>query len=161
MANNSFKNDAKLVLFCAIVGAVSGIVFWLFLLLIKGGTFLLWDLLPAQFPAGFGRWYPLVICTIGGLLIGLYRKFLGDYPEDMVTVIGKVKKQGTYNYKRFHFFIIAAVLPLIFGASVGPEAGMVGIIVGLCCWAGENLRFAGKKSAYYSRIGAAVSLSVS
>ena len=160
MSKNSFTNNAKLVLFCAIVGAVAGIVFWLFLLLIKGGTYLLWELLPAQIPVGFGRWYPLVICTVGGLLIGLYRKFLGDYPEDMMTVFGKLKKQGTYNYKRLHFFIIAALLPLIFGASVGPEAGMVGIIVGLCCWAGDNLRFAGKKSADYSRIGAAVSLSV-
>ena len=42
--------------------------------------------------------------------------------------------------------MIAALLPLLIGSSVGPEAGLTGIIVGLCYWAGENLKFA--KSAY-------------
>ena len=56
--------------------------------------------------------------------------------------------------------MIAALLPLLIGSSVGPEAGLTGIIVGLCYWAGENLKFAKQNTKEYSQIGAAVSLSV-
>lgn len=56
--------------------------------------------------------------------------------------------------------MIAALLPLLIGSSVGPEAGLTGIIVGLCYWAGENLKFAKQHTKEYSQIGAAVSLSV-
>ena len=148
----------KLLLFCAVIGAVSGILFWVFLFLVQKGTWLLWDLLPNRVLSF--SWYPIAVCTIGGLLIGLFRKKFGNYPEDMMTVLGTVKKTGTYPYRKIVILAVAALLPLIFGASVGPEAGMVGIVVALCCWAGENLKFAGSRSKEYSEIGAAVSLSV-
>ena len=152
------KNELTLVLFCTLIGAFSGIVFWLFLLLVSRGTWLLWDSVPAAISASI--WYPILVCTIGGVIIGLFRKKFGDYPEDMMRVFGRLKKEGTYPYKNMLVLIIAALLPLILGASIGPEAGMVGIITALCCWAGDNLRFAGAQSSYYSRIGAEVSLSV-
>lgn len=56
--------------------------------------------------------------------------------------------------------MIAALLPLLIGSSIGPEAGLTGIIVGLCYWAGDNLKFAGQNTKNYSQIGAAVSMSV-
>jgi len=155
---NKVKNEGKLLLFCAMVGAVAGIIFWLFLLVLNQGTWLIWDLIPRGL--GTFRWYPLIACAVGGLIIGIFRKCCGDYPEDMMTVFGKLKKTGTYPYRKLLAIIIAALLPLIFGSSVGPEAGMVGVIVALCCWAGDNLKFAGKETAYYSRIGAATGLSV-
>ena len=36
----------------------------------------------------------------GGLIIGVLRKLLGDYPQGMTEVIGIVKKTGTYPYKK-------------------------------------------------------------
>ena len=154
----SVWNEIKLIVFCALIGAAAGIVFWIFLFLVRKGTWALWELLPEQVLPVI--WYPLLICTAGGLLIGLFRKRFGDYPEDMMTVFGRLKKNKTYPYRNMLVIVIAAVLPLIFGSSVGPEAGMVGIMVALCCWAGDNLKFAGSQSQYYSRVGAAVSLSV-
>ena len=56
--------------------------------------------------------------------------------------------------------MIAAVLPLLIGSSVGPEAGLTGIIVGMCYWAGDNLKFARQHAKEYSQIGVAASLSV-
>lgn len=151
-------NEIKLLLFCAIIGAVSGILFWVFLFLVRNGTRLFWDLIPNRllpYP-----WYPVLACTAGGLIIGLLHKKYGNYPEDMMTVFGTLKKTGTYPYRKIVVLAVSALLPLIFGASVGPEAGMVGIVVALCCWAGENMKFAGNLSREYSEIGAAVSLSV-
>lgn len=158
MKKNSLSNEVRLMLFCAAIGAVVGIVFWLFLFAVNKGTWLVWDLIPGKV-LRFG-WYPVLACTLGGLLIGLFRRKNGDYPEDMMVVFGKLKKDNTYPYRKILVILVAALLPLIFAASVGPEAGMVGVVVALCCWAGDNLRFAGSQSAYYSRVGAQVSLSV-
>ncbi len=148
----------RLTLFCTIIGAMAGSIFWLFLFVINRGTFLIWDLIPDMIPDI--PVYPLIACAAGGLIIGILRKLLGDYPEDMMTVFGKLKKEKTYPYKKLPAILICALLPLIFGSSVGPEAGMVGVIVALCCWAGDNLKFAKNRAEEYSRIGAAVSLSV-
>jgi len=157
MKNKSI-NQLKFIIFAAAIGAVGSGVLWLFLLAVAKGTELLWDILPHA--AGSWTAYPVAVCLIGGLITGLFRWKAGDYPQDMMTVLGTVKRTKTYPYRKMLILIIAALLPLILGSSVGPEAGMVGIITGLCCWAGENLRFAKKESAIYSEIGASVSLSM-
>ena len=148
----------KLPIFCAVTGALAGIVFWLFLFLINRGTWLLWDLIPGRL-SGF-KAYPFILCTAGGLIIGIVRMLLGDYPEDMMTVFRKLKKEETYPYKKLPTIIICALLPLIFGASVGPEAGMVGVVAALCCFAADAMKLAKNRSEEYSRIGAAAILSV-
>lgn len=150
-------NELKLLLFAALIGAFAGCVFWLFLFLVQKGTWLVWELLPQEVVGSL--WYGVLACGLLGLLIGVLRMRLGDYPEPMPTVFGKLKRTGTYPYQKMPAILVLALLPLITGASVGPEAGMVGVIVALCCWAGENLRFAGGESAYYSRVGASASLS--
>ena len=101
------------------------------------------------------------LCALaGGLVIGLYRKRFGDYPEELDVVMGKVKREKHYEYRNMAALIPAALLPLLIGSSVGPEAGMAGIIVGICCWAGDNLKFAGSHAKEYSQVGMAVTLGV-
>ncbi|MBQ8663920.1 MAG: chloride channel protein [Eubacterium sp.] len=151
------KNQCTLILFCILIGAFAGVVVYVFLKLVSGGTDFLWEWLPARFDV---PWYPLLICGVGGLIIGLFRKKFGDYPEELDVVMGKVKKNKTYEYREMLILIIGAALPLMIGSSVGPEAGLAGIMVAVCCWAGENLRFAKQNSQEYSEIGMAVSLSV-
>ena len=151
-------NEIKLIAFTAIIGAVAGLVFWMFLWLINTLTELIWQKTPSV--TGSIPYYALIVCAVGGLIIGILRKLLGDYPQSMTEVIGTVKKTGTYPYKRILSIIVLAVLPLIIGSSVGPEAGMIGIIVALCCWAGDNLKFAKKSTINYSKVGTAVTLSV-
>lgn len=152
-------NEIKLIVFTAIIGAVAGLVFWMFLWLINTLTELIWQKIPSV-TGGSIPYYALIVCTVGGLIIGVLRKLLGDYPQSMTEVIGTVKKTGTYPYKKILSIIVLAVLPLIIGSSVGPEAGMIGIIVALCCWAGDNLKFAKKSTVNYSKVGTAVTLSV-
>ena len=140
MEKTTITNKLKLIVFCAILGASSGAVLWLFLKIVQLGTEFLWEMLPETINAPW--WYPILLCTIGGAIIGIFRKFFGDYPQSMKAVIGTVKKTGTYPYQKIVVILIAAALPLIFGSSVGPEAGMVGVVVALGCWINENVRFA-------------------
>lgn len=158
MEKTKTSNTLKLILFCALLGAVSGAVLWIFLRIIHFGTELLWDRLPGMIDAPV--WYPVAVCTLGGAIIGVFRKHFGDYPQPMNVVIGTVKKTGTYPYRKIVVLLIAAALPLIFGSSVGPEAGMIGVIVALGCWVNENLKFAKENANLYSKVGMAVSLSV-
>ncbi|MGN0659702.1 MAG: chloride channel protein [Emergencia sp.] len=158
MNKTKIINSLKLIFFCAVLGAAAGAVLWLFLRVIALGTEILWDRIPDALDSPW--WYPAAACTAGGLLIGLFRRHFGDYPQSMRQVIGTVKKTGTYPYRRIAVILIAAILPLVFGSSVGPEAGMVGVIVALGCWVNENIRFARENADLYSKVGMAVSLSV-
>ena len=153
----SITNTLKLCGFCILIGTVAGCVLWLFLRIIHICTNLLWDILPQTL--GNPLWYPLGLCLSGGLIIGLTRKKLGDYPQSMTQVIGTIKDTGTYSYNSMGVLIIAAVLPLIFGSSVGPEAGMVGIIAALACWIGDNTKYAGLNAKLCSDFSMAISLS--
>lgn len=156
-SNVKMKNQLELWLFCAIIGAVAGALVWLILKIMAVGMTFLWEWIPERISFPF---YTIAVCVIGAFIVGLFRKKYGDYPEDLESVIAKVKTEKRYEYKNMLVMIIAALLPLLMGSSVGPEAGLTGIIVGLCCWAGENLKFARHHAKEYSRIGIAVSLSV-
>lgn len=144
-------------LFCAVIGAVAGALVWVILKVMSLGMELIWNWIPGKVSVPY---YTLIVCTAGGVIIGVFRKIFGDYPEELETVMGKVKKEKHYDYSHMLVMIIAALLPLLIGSSVGPEAGLTGIIVGLCYWAGENLKFAKQHTREYSQIGVAVSLSV-
>lgn len=151
------KNQLFLGVFCCIIGAFASAVIWLFLKAVAVGTAFLWEWLPGrvQFP-----FYSVLVCTAGGILLGIFGKRYGDYPEDLTVVLGKVKKEKYYEYKKMPIMLFLAFLPLILGSSVGPEAGMTGIIVGLCYWAGDNLKFARENAKDYSEVGIAVTLSL-
>lgn len=151
------KNQLDLWLFCALIGAVAGALVWVILKVMSLGMELIWTWIPGKISMPY---YTLIVCTAGGVIIGVFRKIFGDYPEELETVMGKVKKEKRYDYSHMLVMIIAALLPLLIGSSVGPEAGLTGIIVGLCYWAGDNLKFAKQNTREYSQVGVAVSLSV-
>ena len=131
------KNNTLFLLYTAILGAIVGAIVWAFLRVMNLGITLFWDIIPSQidFP-----YYTLCLCTIGGLLIGLWKRKFGDYPEELNAVMAQVKKTGRYPYHNVFSTLGSALFPLIFGASVGPEAGLTGVIAGLCTWVGDKLK---------------------
>lgn len=157
MTKNNVMNNLKLIVFCVALGATAGAVVWAFLKAMSEGMEFIWHWMPNNLDIPF---YTLIVCTIGGLIIGVFRKKFGDYPESLDTVLGKVKTKKHYSYDNIIVLLIAALLPLLFGSSVGPEAGLTGIITALCYWVGDNAKFAKENSKVYSEVGMAVSLSV-
>lgn len=139
------------------MGAVIGAVIWGFMRVMHLCIDFLWEILPAFLGIPY---YPLLICLIGGVLIGLLQKYYGSCPDELEEVMAEVKTTGTYHYQQVPMMLLAALLPLIFGGSVGPEAGLTGVIVGLCCWAGDRFRFAHRALAQLKEIGVSSTLSI-
>lgn len=147
------KNEFSLIGFCASIGLATSLIIWLFLRVMELGIEFIWEYIPSRIDFAF---YTIPVCILGATIIGLLHKKIGNYPEDLETILGKIKKDNYYPYKNIKGMLILALLPLIFGSSIGPEAGMTGVIVGLCYWAGDNLKFAYENTRRYSQVGEAV-----
>ena len=149
------NNSLKMLILTALTGAFAGLVIWCFLKAVSLCSGLVWETAPSI--AG-GQKITVLFCALGGLAAGILRRVFGDYPESLDTVMGKIRKEHHYSYHPMFAMLLCAFLPLVFGASVGPEAGLAGIIAALCYWVGDNVTFAKQNVNLYSRVGEAVTL---
>ncbi len=138
-----------------ITGAVAGAFVWFLLFLMNLGITTLWNIVPNF----FGTFYPLFMCIIGGIIIGLFTKKFGPYPDDLQTVMASVKTNGRYDYKDLGPMSVGALLPMIFGGSIGPEAGLTGAIAAICTWVSDRLKRFGSDFKELSEIGVYAALS--
>ncbi len=143
--------------FTASIGGVIGAFIWAFLRVMGIGQEALFTILPKYVNIPY---LMLITCVAGGLLIGICEKFFQASPEELEAVMAAIKRDGKYTCDQLGIRTIGAALPLIFGASIGPEAGLTGIIVGLCYWAGERFRYVGKHLSELSQIGLGAVLGV-
>ena len=131
------KNNILLALYTVIIGTIAGLIIWCFIRGMNLGIHLLWDYIPRIINF---KYYTIAVCLIGGVLIGLWKNKYGDSPEDLNKVIQTVTNDNRYSYNNFFPYIVSSILPLILGASIGPEAGLTGIIAGLFTWIGDKLK---------------------
>ena len=154
---NGSKNKFLFMLYAAMLGALAGAIVWLFLKIMESGTYLLWEYIPTKL--GNVLLYPLFICIFGGLLIGIWRRIYGDYPENFEEVILEVKEKKRYD-KKPHAILVAAILPLIFGGSIGPEAGLAGVAAALSARIADRLTAMNKKFKELAEMGTSATLSI-
>ncbi|NHM15945.1 chloride channel protein [Eggerthellaceae bacterium zg-887] len=139
-----------------VLGAMAGALTWVFFFLMNTGIEFLWVRLPEAIGAW---WWPLPVCLVGGVVIGAFAKRFGDYPQTMNEVMAEVKATNRYEYTHLGSSFVGALLPLLFGGSIGPEAGLTGVIAGLCTWVGDRLRFLGKEFRDWAEVGTAAVVS--
>lgn len=138
-----------MVLLAIVAGFCVGFVVWAAFRLSSLLTELVWDGAVASIAAelasaGIAAWWlPVAVCTLGGLIIGLWSRFVGGDPDALETVMGDIKRTGEYRVDGFGRGVVGFVLPLAFGGSIGPEAGLTGLIASAVCWLGRTLRAAG------------------
>ncbi|PFD36738.1 chloride channel protein [Bacillus cereus] len=146
------------IMYGMILGSIVGATAWLFLSLVNVGIWFVWDYTPEELASP--AYYTICVTTIGGVLIGLAQKYLGTYPRLMPEVMSEYKETGRIEYSFVHQSTLTAMIALIFGASLGPEAALVGIIGGLCTWIGDRFTFTFKGVRELTEAGIGAALSV-
>jgi len=139
--------------------AVGGIVA-LFMGLTELGHQLLWQTLPRAL--GDPRFYPLIICTIGGVAIGFFVKTFGRYPRTLQESFTEYQETQRVDYHDGKLVrnLLGALIVLLFGASLGPEAALVAIIGGLITYAADRRKIAEDQRADMIEFGVGTSLGV-
>ena len=138
-----------MVLFSLVLGAMVGIAVCALLRLSAFLTQLLWEDGYGQLSAvlsatGLSSWWlPLAFCTMGGLLIGLWTWRFGGQPQPLDQVLSSVKQTGGYTLEKPAVSMVGFLLPLVFGGSIGPEAGLTGIAAAACTKLSQLLKKAG------------------
>ena len=111
----------KLLVFVALLGVLSALVTFVFMALVHQGTVLIWE----QAAAALGidlRLFTVLVCTTGGLLVGLLVKLFGDHSGIFAEVMLEFGKTGRFDYRNAPGIVLTAFVALIAGASLGPEA---------------------------------------
>ncbi len=140
------SNWMLMLLFSAVTGVMIAAIVWLYLKVANIGITFIWDMIPSYMNF---QHYTLIMCLVGGLIVGVFHRIYGPYPESMADAIKRVRTKGSYPYKTIYITVIAAYLPLFFGGAIGPEAGLVCILLGLCFWAMDQFGMARQKMEAY------------
>ena len=132
--------SAGLIAFAFAMGAAVAIAVRVILRVYTSLAGLVWTTMPSLLAIPL---YPVLACVIGGILIGLWHRAGGPYLDSLEEVISKTRSGGGYRLAHPLGSVISFLLPLVFGGSVGPEAGASGIIAAAASWVGAQLKHAG------------------
>lgn len=150
------KNRLTFLIYALLLGTFIGAATWLFLQAMEIGLTLIWEELPARVNC---LYLPVVICTAGGILVGLCRKYFGNVPGVLSLELQQIKKTKRADYQNLPGTVISGLIPLIFGGSIGPEAALVSLLAGLSTWIADRIQSTAKNIKAYTEIGAAATLS--
>ncbi|HNT26045.1 MAG TPA: chloride channel protein [Anaerolineales bacterium] len=122
-------------LVAALLGGSVGAVTAGFLHFIEWAQRLLWEVISVNLP-----WQTLLVCTLGGVLVGLCQRYLGDHPQTINEAIATINKTGRLDYTHLPHGLATISVSLIFGASLGPESAIIDLLGGLGTWVGDMIR---------------------
>jgi H+/Cl- antiporter ClcA len=114
----------------AFVGLITALITFVVMALVHQGTTLIWE----QGAATTGidlRVFTLLVCTIGGLLVGLSVKVAGDQSGIFAEVMLEFGKTGRFDDRNAPGIVLTACVSLVAGARFGPEAPLADASGGL------------------------------
>ena len=111
----------ELLALAAVLGLISALFTFIFIVLVHEGQKLIWEQ-AAQAVGLSPAIFTLVVCALGGLLVGVLVKVFGDHSGIFAEMMLEFGKTGRFNYRHAPGIVITALASLIAGASLGPEA---------------------------------------
>ncbi|MFR0585213.1 chloride channel protein [Lactobacillus porci] len=134
------KTRTLIFAYASCASLIFGLLGGLFLSVADWLMAFMWKLLPASLGLSNWIWWPLVICSLLGLVIGFLQEKIGPYPRTIQEVLGEVRKSGGFASQGWWKTCLNGLTVLAAGGSVGPEASLTGIIAGQCTWLGQHLK---------------------
>jgi len=127
------------------LGLICALITFGFIALVSQGTHLLWE--HAALVLGLDpRIFTLLVCTIGGLVVGLLVKLFGDHSGIFAEVMLEFGKSGRFDYRNAPGIVITAFFSLIAGASLGPEAPLADACGGMGTLLSDRLKLNGQET---------------
>ena len=83
--------------------------------------------------------YYFVLCVLGALVLSYLKKRFGQVPQTAHEALTELKAKQSVDYSGVFRNLLAALVILIFGAGVGPEAALLGAIISLSVWQSDKL----------------------
>jgi len=129
----------KLMALVVLLGIITALITFTFIALVHQGTVLLWEK-AAQALGVDARLFTIVVCTFGGLLVGLLVKVFGDHNSIFADLMLEFGKTGRFDYRSAPGIVITAFVSLIAGASLGPEAPLADACGGIGTLISDRLK---------------------
>jgi H+/Cl- antiporter ClcA len=149
--NVANKAYLQLVLWATLLAIPATLLMILYILLFTGGIQLLWTAVPEALGID-RRLYTVIITTSGGLLVGLILVYLKGYSHQSLQA---EMAEGQVEYRNLPGLMLAAIVTLSIGASMGPEAPLAHLGGGLGTWLAERLKYTAEQSRLLALSGIA------
>ena len=129
----------RLMVLVALLGVISAGITFAFMALVHQGTHVVW-VQTAEIVGVDPRLFTLLVCTLGGVLVGLLVKLFGDHSGIFAEVMREFGKTGRFDYRNAPGIVITAFVSLISGASLGPEAPLADACGGMGTLIADRLK---------------------
>jgi len=133
------KSYLRLMILVALMGIVSAVVTFVFMVFVHQGTQVIWEQ-TAQALGLDPALFTMLVCTLGGLVVGLLVKYFGDHSGIFAEVMREFGKTGRFDYRNAPGIVITAFVSLISGASLGPEAPLADACGGIGTMISDRLK---------------------
>ena len=135
----------KLMALVVVLGVISALVTFAFIVLVNQSTYRIWEE-AAQTLGMDVRLFTILVCTVGGLLVGLLVKLFGDHNGIFADLMSEFGKTGRFDYRNAPGIVITAFVSLASGASLGPEAPLADACGGIGTLVSDKLKLDPKET---------------
>ncbi|HTP11103.1 MAG TPA: chloride channel protein, partial [Anaerolineae bacterium] len=123
----------------ALLGLISAVITFVFMVVVNLGQTIVWDQL-AQAVGIAKPIFTLIVCSLGGLLVGVLVKIFGDHSGIFAEMMDEFGHTGRFNYRHAPGIVLTALASLISGGSLGPEAPLADACGSAGTWLSDRLK---------------------
>jgi H+/Cl- antiporter ClcA len=128
----------RLITLATLLGAIAALVTFAFIVLVNESTSLIWESAAVATGLPAPAW-TLLVCVVGGLLVGLLVHAFGDHSGIFAEVMQEFGRTGRFDYRNAPGILLTAIVSLVSGASLGPEAPLADATGGIGTWLADRM----------------------
>ncbi|HEL1653635.1 TPA: chloride channel protein [Streptococcus suis] len=133
------KKEIHLTVIGLVYSSVIALVSYGFIMAEKVISHFLWESLPHQFH--FGTVFSILILLLLTCLVILLKNKWGNLPKTSHDLLHELGHEGTVAYQNTWRNLVLALVILVSGAGVGPEAPLLGAVIAYSIWQADKLRY--------------------